>query len=132
MTFVGRGRFAGRDRTLSVSPAALAKANEVGRELARILRIGLVEYAVETVAGPQLDVALRQVAAAPSLQIVYIEGPDLKVTVRGPPAAPAVARDRWNNWVFHISGETYGDGESQSYTRSYEASASANRTTGSA
>jgi len=129
VTFVGRGRFAGRDRTLSFSPVPLATANDIGRELARVLRIGLVEYAVETVAGPQLDVAVRRVSAAPSLQIVYIEGPDLRVTVRGPPAAPAVPTDRWNYWVFHISGETYGDGERLSFNRFYEASASANRTT---
>jgi hypothetical protein len=129
VTFVGRGRFAGRDRVLSFSPALLATPNDVGRELARVLRIGLVEYAVEMAAGPQLDVAIRPVSAAPSLQVVYIEGPDLKVTVRGGPTGAAAPKDRWNYWVFHISGETYGDGERLSSNRSYEASASANRTT---
>lgn len=129
VTFVGRGRFAGRDRALSFSPAVLATPNDIGRELARVLRIGLVEYAAETAAGPQLDVAVRRVPTAPSLRIVHIEGPDLQVTVRGLPPAPVVPTDRWNNWVFHISGETYGDGERLSSNGSYEASASANRTT---
>jgi hypothetical protein len=129
VTFVGRGRFAGRDRALSFSPPVLATPNDIGRELARVLRIGLVEYAAETAAGPQLDVAVRPVPAAPSLRVVHIEGPDLKVTVRGLPTAPEVPADRWNDWVFHLGGETYGDGERLSYNRSYQASASANRTT---
>src|SRR5262245_8578676 len=54
LTFVGRGRFTGRDRVLSISTVAVRTANEMRRELARVLKLGLVEYAAATAAGPYL------------------------------------------------------------------------------
>ena len=130
LTFVGRGRFAGRDRVVSFSTAGLGTATDIRRELVRVLKLGLVEYAAQTASGPDLDVTIRRAPALSPTVLVDIEGPDLDVTVRGlpEPAAPPPG-DGWNHWVFHISGDSAGTGEQTSFTAAYHVSASANRTT---
>ncbi|MGH2436181.1 MAG: hypothetical protein ACRDFA_04215 [bacterium] len=130
LAFVGLGRFAGQDRMLSLSTASLATTIQIRRELVRVLKVGLVEYAAETAAGPQLDVTVRDLWASPSPVIVNIDGPELDVTVRGlpVPAAPP-AEDRWNYWVFQINADSDGSGEQSSFDTTYNVSASANRTT---
>ena len=132
LTFVGRGRFTGRDRMLSFSTAAFGTINEMRRELARVLKLGLVEYAAETAAGPHLDVTIRRLPAAPpSMPIVDIEGPELNVTVRGLPQVPAspAQEDGWNHWVFHLNGDADSSAEQTSFSTTYNAGTSANRTT---
>ena len=131
LTFVGRGRFTGRDRVLSISTGALRTANEMRREFARVLKLGLVEYAAETAAGPTLDVTTRSLSALPSTVIVDIEGPQLNVAVRSLSETPDVParEDGWNHWVFHINGDADGSGEQSSFSATYHVGASANRTT---
>jgi hypothetical protein len=131
VTFVGRGRFSGRDRVLHLSLASLGSTSEIRREIARTLRLGLVEYAVETTAGPKLDVTFRPLPVAQSLVIVSIQGPDLDVSVRRLPAVAPTAgsADRWKNWVFHLTLESDGSGERSAFDRTYYVGASANRTT---
>ena len=131
LTFEGLGRFAGRDRVLFLSTHSMGTATEIRRELARVLRLGLVEYATETAAGPQLDVTFRRGSPAPSLVVVNIEGSELDVSVRQFPGVPdsVPTNDRWNHWIFYLNLEADGDGERSSLTRDYHVSTSANRTT---
>ena len=130
LAFVGRGRFAGRDRMLSLSTASVATTIQIRRELVRVLKLGLVEYAAETAAGPQLDIAVRDLWASPSPVIVNIDGPELNIRVRGlPEAAAPTAEDGWNSWVFQINADADGSGEQSSFDTTYNVSTSVNRTT---
>jgi len=131
LTFVGRGRFVGQDRTLLFSTASLATTIQIRRELVRVLKLGLVEYAAETAAGPQLDITVRDLWASPSPVIVNIDGPELNVRVRGLPPVPAAStrEDGWNYWVFQINADSDGSGEQSSFNTTYNVGASANRTT---
>jgi hypothetical protein len=130
LAFLGRGRFAGQDRVLLLSTVSLATTIQIRRELVRVLKLGLVEYAVETAAGPHLDITVRDLWASPSPVIVNIEGPELDVSVRGLPAPAASTReDPWNYWVFQINADSDGSGEQSSLDTTYNVSASANRTT---
>ena len=130
LAFIGRGRFAGQDRVLVLSTASLATTIQIRRELVRVLKLGLVEYAAETAAGPQLDITVRDLWASPSPVIVNIDGPELDVSVRGLPGpAASTAEDRWHYWVFQMNADTDGSGEQSSFNTTYNVSASANRTT---
>lgn len=130
LAFVGRGRFAGQDRVFSLSTASLATTIQIRRELVRVLKLGLVEYAAETATGSQLDITVRDLWASPSPVIVNIDGPELNLRVRGlPEPAASTAEDGWNSWVFQINGDADGSGEQSSFDTTYNASASANRTT---
>lgn len=130
LTFVGRGRFAGLDRVVSFSIAGFSTANDRRREIVRVLKLGLVEYAARTATGPDLDVTIRRPPPLSPAVLVDIEGPDLDVTVRGlpEPVAPP-AGDGWNHWVFHINGDSAGTADQTSFTAAYHVSASANRMT---
>ena len=109
LAFAGRGRFAGRDRAFTFSPTAAAAIDETRRELARWLKIGLAEYAIDTGAGPQLDVKFNRPSTATS--------------------TPSANRDRWNYWVFRVGLDAFGNGEQSTVSRSYFVNTSANRTT---
>jgi len=108
LKFAGRGRFAGRDRALAFSLPATGTSEETRLEIARWLKLGLAEYAVETGAGAQLDVTFRRASTD---------------------VPPAAQKDRWNYWVFRVGADTNGNGEQSTYNRSYYFNASANRTT---
>jgi hypothetical protein len=108
LAFAGRGRFAGRDRTMRFSASDGMAAEETRKELARSLKVGLAEYAFETSAGPQLNVTFKSAATN---------------------ASPKVTTDPWNYWVFRMGIDSYGNGESSSASRSYYVNLSANRTT---
>jgi hypothetical protein len=108
LAFAGRGRFAGRDRSVPFSVAGGLATEEARRELARCLKLGLAEYAVETGAGRQLDVTFK------------------KLDTDKPAAA---AKDPWNYWVFRVGMDSYGNGEQSNVSRSFYFNGSANRTT---
>jgi hypothetical protein len=130
LAFLGRGRFAGQDRVLFLSTASLATTTQIRHELVRLLKLGLVEYAAETTAGPQLDVKIRDLWESPSPVIVNIDGPDLNVRVRGlPEPAPSTPEDGWNYWVFQVNADSDGSSERSSFDTTYNVSASASRTT---
>ena len=131
LAFVGHGRFAGHDRVLSFSTAGFATAGDQRRELVRVLKLGLIEYAAHTPKGRDLDVTIRRPPPLQPAVLVDIDGPDLDVTVRGLPEGPAALPpgDGWNHWVFHINGDSAGTGEQASFSAAYNVSASANRLT---
>ena len=108
LAFAGRGRFAGRDRAMTFTAAAGAATEDTRRELTRCLKLGLAEFAVDTGAGPQLDVTFKKLDT-------------------GKPAA--AARDPWNYWVFRVGMDSYGNGEQSNVSRSFYFNGSANRTT---
>lgn len=92
--FIGLGRFAdmGEDvSTTFVSP--LATKDDLRKELARALRLGLARFASRTRVGPELDVSWAS------------------------QAAPFTERDPWDHWVMSVGANGYSVGES-SYTDS--------------
>jgi hypothetical protein len=109
LAFAGRGRFAGRNRAVAFPGSGPAATEETRRELVRYLKLGLAEYAVETGAGPQLDVTFKRPTGAA--------------------ATPATQRDPWNYWIFRLGVDSYGNGEQSTVSRSFYLNASARRTT---
>lgn len=114
LVFSGRGQFVGETRTLKVSVAASASADDTRTALARTLRFGLAEYGARSGASPQLDVTFQTTQAAGEEPVG---------------AAAERAADPWHYWVFRlgVSGDRFGEhSQSSAY---YSGSASANRTT---
>jgi hypothetical protein len=109
LSFAGRARFAGRNRTVSFAASGPAATEETRRELVRYLKLGLAEYAFETGAGPQLDVTFKRPPGAN--------------------ATPTAQRDPWNYWIFRLGVDSYGNGEQSTVSRSFYFNASARRTT---
>ena len=105
--FIGLGRFQNQNRTFTFATAQRATQDDRRKEFARVFRIGLAGYAVNSSIAPQLDVAWRR-----------------------PMSALATAEpDPWNFWTFRISANGNLAGEQSSSTRSYRVSFSSSRTT---
>ena len=101
-------------------------------------RYDKLAYMVKTVTGTSDtdDVIRRQLAASLRvglLRVLTSEAvpPELQVTVRlgTEEKRPAVAGDRWNNWVFSLRGSASFEGEESSKQRQLGASISADRIT---
>lgn len=107
--FIGRREFEGTDDLLRWVASPVASADEIRRELAEILKRGLVRYANHTALADQLRISYVAPAAAP--------------------AAPPARRDRWNDWVFSTTISGSADGEKATKMASINASLSADRTT---
>jgi hypothetical protein len=80
----------------------------IRRQLATTLRIGLLTYVAHEGVPQQLEVG---------------------VELGSETQRPAVAGDRWNNWVFSLRGETSLEGEESSRERRFEGAVSADRIT---
>ena len=102
----GAGRFAGRDRRLSTLTRGATPADRQ-KDLERLLKLALVEYAADTSVFPQLAVTHRRAASTPA----------------SPP------HDPWNFWVYRVNGNMYASGQQSTSDGYYEVSASANRVT---
>jgi hypothetical protein len=112
LVFTGRDAFAGQDRRLTFTEPGTSTIEQVRARLSRMLKFGLVEYAIRSEAGAHMDVTVQ------------------------PPADPAQsgvaadrARDPWNHWVFRLSANGNRYGEVSSSSSHYSTNASANRTT---
>ena len=110
LRFIGQRRFAGRDNVLRYASRQTDSEDQVRRGLLRVLKAGLVPYAVETPAGERL-------------QIGYTAQP----TATAAPALPE--RDPWNYWTFSVGVNGFFNGEQTYNTMNLNGSASANRTT---
>jgi hypothetical protein len=108
MKFIGLGRFQNQDRTLTFNTGNTATSDEQRREFARVFKVGVVGYAADSSVLPNLDVSFRN----PEAQA------DKKPT-----------KDRWNFWVFNVSGGGNLNGEQVNKSQSFRASFSASRTT---
>lgn len=109
LAFLGQRRFSGREQTMSYSAGATATEDEVREELVRLLRAGLVGYAVDTPAGKQITITYAQ--------------PEETATTGTPESDP------WNFWTFTVGVNGFFNGEDQFNSSNLSASASANRTT---
>ena len=110
LTFLGRGRFAARQDTLTFTTGQTQTDAEIRDELTRVIGLGLVPYAARNGAAARL----RVVATRPG---------------NGEPADPAAAGARWNYWVFRVRGGGFVSGESRQNSISADGGVSANRVT---
>ncbi len=111
ITFTGRRSFTGEDRRFEFVMSSAATPDQYRPEVARLVRIGLAEYAASTPLGADLNVTVRSRA-----------GPT-------EPTGTQAEHDPWNYWVFRVS--VFGDrnGEKSTASRYYDLGLSANRTT---
>jgi hypothetical protein len=107
LTFSGQLEFAGDDHILKYVSAENDTADETRKGFARILKIGLLGYAGKTPIAQRISISLSG---------------------DGKASASAV-RDRWNYWVFGLSGSGYFNGEESQRYYSLYGSLSANRVT---
>lgn len=90
--FLGRGHFESRDATLRQFTAADATDDDRRQMIARIAQVGLLGYAMETVAAPRLGVSVSEADEDE--------------------AAAAPVDDPWDRWVFSTSLNGFFNGES--------------------
>ena len=109
LTLLGLRRFAGKSDTLHYFAAGTNTADETRNGFGRVLELGLARYVTATPQGRRLSVVYEAPAA-------------------GNPSQP---HDRWNNWVFTVSGGTFLNGQTQTRSASINGSVEANRTTAS-
>jgi hypothetical protein len=105
LTFIGQKEFAGIDNVLSYVSNKTDSSTEIREGLVRILKIGLVPYAGKTPIADQITISHQDTAK------------------------PTSVKDKWNFWVFSISGRGYFNGEKQNRHSDLSCSFSANRIT---
>jgi hypothetical protein len=108
LAFIGGGRFQGVTHTLKTVTESSDTDDIIRRQLATSARAGLLYF-------------LTRDAVPPGLAI--------EVKLGSEEQRPAVAGDRWNNWVFSLEGSASFDGEESSRDRQLGLSASADRIT---
>jgi hypothetical protein len=104
--FIGLGRLAGQERTLSFTTLTTATDDDRRKEFVRVFKLGLVAYLGDTPALANLD-----------------------VTWTRPDTAAAAQRDPWNYWVFRVSANGFSNGERSSKSLNSFVSVNGNRTT---
>ncbi|RPJ84520.1 MAG: hypothetical protein EHM13_03895 [Acidobacteria bacterium] len=109
VALIGLGRFAGIDHRLVYLSTNSDTDDSIRRGIARVLRLGLVHYVVDSAFGSQLDVVHRR--------------------AEGVESASKGARDPWNSWVFRASLRGSGSGEESRRSTYVSGSLSANRVT---
>jgi hypothetical protein len=108
LAFHGLGRFQGVEETLRTITTASDTEDILRRQLATSIRAGLLRYLTRDGEPPQLE---------------------LDVELGSEAGRPAVAGDRWNNWVFSLRGSASFEGEESTREREIGASISADRIT---
>jgi hypothetical protein len=108
--FIGQRELANISDTLKYVSPTSASQDDLRHGLARMVRLGLVRYYAHLGQAGRFDVTYTAPTGA---------SPDAK----------AVAKDRWNLWVYRISANGYGSGEKSDNFVSLNGSLSANRTT---
>lgn len=107
LRFLGENKFANRDKTLKYVSANSDTREEERSGLVRIIKVGLMDY-------------VSQTEAINNLNITYRETEELQSTAK---------EDRWNYWVFELSGDSYFSGESSQSSLSLSFGGSADRVT---
>ena len=108
VAFMGAARFQASSETLKTVTTTSDSDDTIRRQLATTVRVGLLRFLTREAVPPGLDVAVRLGSEA---------------------QRPAVAGDRWNNWVFSLRGSASFEGEESSRERQVGASLSADRIT---
>lgn len=106
--FIGAGQFAGVTETLKTVTTSSDTDDMIRRQLASTVRVGLLRFLARGAVPPQLEVQVKLGTEA---------------------ARPAVAGDRWNNWVFSLRGSLSLEGEESNSERQLGAAISADRIT---
>jgi hypothetical protein len=101
----GLGEFQGQDNVLTYAAGPGEKPEDVRKGVAGLVRLGLLRYVAKT-------------PAARDVSVKFLDQ-----------AKPTAVNDKWNFWVFSLSGNAFLMGETQYRDHSYYASVSANRTT---
>jgi hypothetical protein len=107
--FIGLEFFQDRSHTLTFATPQIATSDDKRKEFARVFKLGLVSYALETDAAPNLDVSIR-----------HIEG-------KAPESKPT--SDPWNYWVFRVGAGGDMNGERSNNNKNYRVNFSASRVT---
>jgi len=105
---IGAGRFDKVVETLKTATTSSDTDDIIRRQLATTVRAGLLRFLTRDAVPAGLDVTVKLGTEA---------------------QRPAVAGDRWNNWVFSVRGSASFDGEESSRERQVGASFSADRIT---
>jgi hypothetical protein len=105
LTFSGQEQFAGMNNVLQYFANNTDTNAEIRSGLVRILKIGLVPYAGRTPIASRISVSFQD------------------------QTKPAAVKDKWNYWVFSLSGRANFDGEKSSRYNYLYGSFSANRVT---
>ena len=105
LTFAGQDQFAGDDLVLKHITGKTDTADEIRSGLVKMLKIGLVRYAAKTPIAGRISVSFEDKTKPTSVQ------------------------DKWNSWVFSLSGSAYFNGEKTSRYYNVNGSLAANRIT---
>lgn len=105
LRFTGQEKFQGDDETLTVAAEKEKSPEMVETELIHTLKMGLMRYVGKTPAADRISIRLEE---------------EVK---------PTAVEDRWNFWVFSLSGNAFLNGEKLYKSGMYFASLSANRVT---
>jgi len=105
LTYIGLDRFAAKNDTLVYATPQDATDDDVRNKMVKMLKMGLMRYLADT---PLAD----------EISISYTKSTDA-----------VVKKDRWNNWIFRISLDTFMDGQKSMKSHRYSGSVSANRIT---
>ena len=106
--FIGVGRFATMTDRLRTVTATADTDDTIRRQLATVVRVGLLRFLTRDAVPAGLDVAVQ---------------------IGSEQQRPAIAGDRWNNWVFSLRGSASFNGEESRLEREIGASLSADRIT---
>jgi hypothetical protein len=106
--FIGSGRLTGVNHTLKTVTTQGDPDDVIRRQLATTMRIGLLNYVAQAGVPAELAVSVR---------------------LGSEESRPAVAGDRWNNWVFSLRGSASFNGEESSRQRELGGEISADRIT---
>lgn len=107
--FIGLGRFAGHDESVTFTTPQTSTSDERRRELLKWLKAGLATHAAMAQGNVDFDIVFTK----PAEDAI--------------PAAPA--HDPWKAWVFSLSANGHLSGEQTSKFSNYRFSSSANRVT---
>jgi hypothetical protein len=105
LAFSGQKEFAGHDDVFKYASGGTDTSDERRKGLVRTLKIGLISYVGKTPMADRISISLSE------------------------KTKPTSVEDKWNFWVFSLSGSGYFNGEKMYRSHSIYGSMSANRVT---
>ncbi len=105
LAFIGQNRFEGIDDTHKYFTETTDTSDEIREGMAKALKVGLMSYVAKTPISRRIKISYKDVAQE------------------------AAVKDKWNSWVFSISGNGRLSGEEHYKSKSISSSFSASRVT---